>query len=99
MPELGPASGLAPVFSLPLQTVGEPLVVGDNRVVFKVTARSDFDAALLPAFQQEQLRTQLLQEKRGMTWLVYMESLEKRLKTDGVLEINEKLKADLLTQK
>ncbi len=99
MPELGPASNLGPVFTLPLNTVGEPLAVGDNRVVFKVTARSESDAGQLPRFQQEQLRNQLLQEKRGITWLVYMESLEKRLKDDGVLEINEKLKAELLAQR
>ncbi|MGH9896674.1 MAG: hypothetical protein ACREA0_32680, partial [bacterium] len=69
---------------------------GDNRVVFKVTARTDFDPATLPRFQQEQLREQLLQEKRALTWLVFMEALEKRLKAEGVLEINEKLKAELL---
>jgi hypothetical protein len=98
MPELGPANALGPIFTLPVNTVGDPLAVGDNRVVFKVTARTNFDASALPRFQQEQLREQLLQEKRAVTWLVYMESLQKRLKDEGVLEINEKLKAELLAQ-
>ena len=99
MPELGPATNLAPAFTLPLNSVGEPLAVGDNRVVFKVTARTEFDASQVPRFQQEQLKQQLLQEKRGLTWLIFMESLEKRLKAEGVLEINEKLKQELLAQK
>jgi len=98
LPELGPANNLGPVFTLPVDTIGEPLAVGDNRVVFKVTARTEFDASQVPRFQQEQLRTQLLQEKRALTWALYMEALEKRLKAEGVLEINEKLKADLLTR-
>jgi len=99
MPELGPATNLAPAFTLPLNSVGEPLAVGDNRVVYKVTARTEFDASQVPRFQQEQLKQQLLQEKRGLTWLIFMESLEKRLKAEGVLEINEKLKQELLAQK
>jgi len=99
MPELGPATNLGPVFTLPLNSVGEPLAVGDNRVVYKVTARTEFNASQVPRFQQEQLKQQLLQEKRGLTWLIFMESLEKRLKAEGVLEINEKLKAELLAQK
>ncbi|MGH9777538.1 MAG: peptidyl-prolyl cis-trans isomerase [Candidatus Acidiferrales bacterium] len=99
MPELGPVSNLAPVFTLPLNTVGEPLAVGDNRVVYKVTARTEFAASQLARFQQEQLREQLLQEKRGLTWMVFMKALEKRLKAEGVLEVNEKLKAELLAQR
>ena len=99
MPELGPATNLAPVFTLPLNSVGEPLAVGDNRVVFKVTARTELDASQLSRSQQDQLRVQLLQEKRGLTWLLYMEALEKRLKAEGVLTVNEKLKQELLAQK
>ncbi len=99
LPELGPASNLGPVFTLPLNSVGEPLAVGDNRVVFKVTARTEVDASRLSRSQQDQLKEQLLQEKRGLTWLLYMEALEKRLKADGVLTINEKLKQELLAQK
>jgi len=99
VPGLGALRSLAGAFSLPAGAVSDAVAQGDNRVVFKVIARQPADPSLLAPGEREALRNQLLQEKRGFAWAVYVEALQKRLKAEKVLEINEATRKRLLGQK
>ncbi len=99
VPGLGPLRSLAGAFSLPEGALSDAVAQGDTRVVFKVIARQAADPNLLSAGEREALRNQLIQEKRGFAWALYMEALQKRLKAEKVLEVNEETRKRILSQK
>ena len=68
-------------------------------MVFKVVARVGADPSQMSLAEREALRQQLLQEKRGFAWSLYVEALQKRLKAEKVLEINEETRKRILGQK
>jgi hypothetical protein len=96
---LGPLRSLAGAFSLPEGAVSDVVEQGDNRVVFKVVARLAVDPSQMSFAERAALQQQLLQEKRGFAWSVYVESLQKRLKAEKVLEINEETRKRILGQR
>ncbi|HXE74504.1 MAG TPA: peptidyl-prolyl cis-trans isomerase [Candidatus Xenobia bacterium] len=96
---LGPLRSLTGAFSLPEGAVSNVVEQGGNRVVFKVVARVSADPGQMSLAEREALRQQLLQEKRGLAWSVYIESLQKRLKAEKILEINEETRKRVLGQK
>ncbi len=99
VPGLGALRSLPGAFSLPAGSVSDAVAQGGNRVVFKVVAHLQADPNQMTPAEREALRNQLLQEKRGFAWSVYLEALKKRLKAERVLEINETTRKRLLGQK
>ncbi|HSC77870.1 MAG TPA: peptidyl-prolyl cis-trans isomerase [Candidatus Acidoferrales bacterium] len=99
VPGLGPLRSLAGAFSLPEGAVSDAVEQGGNRVVFKVLARQTIDPNQISLGEREALRQQLLQEKRGFAWALYIEALQKRLKAEKVLEINEETRKRILGTK
>jgi hypothetical protein len=99
VPGLGPLRSLAGAFSLPEGAVSDAVEQGGNRVVFKVLARQAVDPNQISLGEREALRNQLVQEKRGFAWALYVEALQKRLKAEKVLEINEETRKRILGAK
>ena len=66
-----------------------PSTRGMIRIVKDLITWGEIDAATL----------KLLQEKRGLAWSVYVEALQKRLKAEKVLEINEATRKRILGNK
>ncbi len=99
VPGLGALRSVPGAFSLPAGSVSDAVAQGGNRVVFKVVAHLQADPNQMTPAEREALRNQLLQEKRGFAWAVYLEALKKRLKAEKVLEINETTRKRLLGQK
>lgn len=90
LPGLGSARDLAPVaFSLPAGGLSPALPVGGNWVVLRVLARQEVDLGRLTEEERKAIRNALLDQKRGLAWTVFQESLKKRMLADGTLKLNQ----------
>lgn len=89
VPGLGSAGDLSLAFTLPAGEVSPPVSIGTKWVLFRVVNREAVDASLIPPDQSDSLRDQLLQQKRQLTWTIFTQSLRKRLREEGKLELNQ----------
>jgi peptidyl-prolyl cis-trans isomerase D len=80
--ELGPAFTLAP------GQTSDALSVGTDYIVFKVVSQTPPDQASF-AQQQEQIREQLLNQKRSLAFEIYRQNLKQELQRSGKLKIND----------
>ena len=71
----------------PGQTSGV-VPVGANNIVFQAVSHTPADESTFAA-QQEQIRQQVLDQKKGFVWEVYRQNLTKQLQHDGKLKINQ----------
>ncbi|MFQ5663877.1 MAG: peptidyl-prolyl cis-trans isomerase [Terriglobia bacterium] len=90
LPELGPAADIAPVaFSLGVGEVSPAFPVGGNWMVLRVIAREEADPSRLSSEEKKNLRNALLDQKRGLAWAIFTESVKKRLLAEGKLQLNQ----------
>lgn len=88
--DLGAARDIAPVaFSLEPGEVSPALPVGQAWVVFQVVEHTEAELSQLTEEGRQILRETLLDQKRLLVWSVFQESLKKRLRAQGKLEINQ----------
>jgi len=80
--ELGAAFTLAP------GQTSDALSVGTDYIVFKVVSQTPADEASF-AQQQEQIREQLLTQKRSLAFEIYRQNLKQELQRSGKLKIND----------
>ncbi len=88
VPGLGPGSELPEAFTLPIGATSGVVKSGNNSVVFKVLARVPANEADFAA-QKDQIATQLVQQKRELTFELYEQSLKDQMQRSGELKINE----------
>jgi peptidyl-prolyl cis-trans isomerase D len=88
VPEIGTASQLSPAFTMSPGTTGDPVFLGSNWVVYRVTERESPNLENLPA-QRQEITEQLLQGRREMAFEAFRSSLEARLRQEGKLEYND----------
>jgi peptidyl-prolyl cis-trans isomerase D len=82
------ATELADAFSLsPGQTSGV-VTAGVNQIVFRVVSHTPADESTVGA-QQDQLRQQLLDQKRALAYEIYRKNLKRELIRQGKLKINQ----------
>lgn len=90
LPGLGPVREIAPVaFNLGVGEVSPAVPVGGNWAVFRVLAREDADLNQLTPEEKKNIRRNLLESKRELTWTIFTESLKKRLLAEGKLTLNQ----------
>jgi peptidyl-prolyl cis-trans isomerase D len=88
VPGLGPGGSLQDAFTLaPGQSSGVLSVEG-NDVVIQVVSHTPPDESQFAA-QQQQIREQLLSQKRSLVFELYTQNLKQQLMRDGKLKINE----------
>jgi len=80
--ELGAAFTLAP------GQISDALSVGTDYIVFRVESQTPPDEASF-ARQQEQIREQLLNQKRSLAFEIYRQNLRQELQRSGELKIND----------
>ena len=91
----GAASGkqLAAAFHLKAGGVGEPLNLGQNWLVYRVTEKQEANPADFEK-QKKDLTESVLQSKRSLAFEAFRTALEDRLKQEGKLKLMpEKLKS------
>jgi peptidyl-prolyl cis-trans isomerase D len=82
------ATELADAFSLPAGQTSGAVTAGTNEIVFRVVSHTPADESALAA-QQDQLRQQLLDQKRALAFEVYRRNLKQELIRQGKLKINQ----------
>jgi len=96
VPNLGSMRDVAPiVFGLPIGGVSPALPIAGNWVVMRVVGRTEADWNQFPQ-QRSLIASQLLQQKRQLTFQTFRESLKKKLAAEGELEINPRAVERLL---
>jgi peptidyl-prolyl cis-trans isomerase D len=81
-------SSLAAAFTLAPGQTSDVVSVGSTRVVFQVISHTPADEAGF-ASQREQLREQLLEQKRNLVFEIYQQNLKRQMMASGSLKINE----------
>ncbi|MFQ5723619.1 MAG: peptidyl-prolyl cis-trans isomerase, partial [Terriglobia bacterium] len=90
LPDLGAARDVAPVaFNLEPGEVSPALPLGENWVVFQVVEHTEADLSRLTPEERQALHDSLLEQKRLLVWSIFQESLKKRLRAEGKLEVNQ----------
>jgi peptidyl-prolyl cis-trans isomerase D len=82
------ATELADAFSLSPGQMSGVVTAGTNQIVFRVVSHTPADESALAA-QRDQLRQQLLDEKRALAFEIYRKNLEQELIRQGKLKINQ----------
>jgi peptidyl-prolyl cis-trans isomerase D len=82
------ATELSDAFTLKPGQVSSVVPVGSNTVVFQVVSHTPADEATFAA-QEDQIRQQVLDEKKSFAWEVYRQNLTDQLEHDGKLKINQ----------
>ena len=78
------------LFSLELNTPGAPVTIAGKTIAFIVTDTEDVDPATMQdAF--DDLRSQLLDQKRGRLFDSYNKDVRERMERDGEIQINEQI--------
>ncbi len=88
LPDAGNAKQFAGAFSLPVGQAGEPVAVGTNWVVYRVAQHDPVNQDDF-AKQKTTLEAQVLQKKRQTAYELFRSSLEKRLRQEGKLRVNQ----------
>jgi len=78
---------LSGAFTLGPGQSSDVVPVGGNHIVFQVISRSPADESTF-ASQQDQIRQQLLDQKRALAWEIYRKSLKQQLAREGKLKMN-----------
>jgi len=84
-----PGSALSTAFTMKPGETSDPITVGGNQVVFRVSARSPANEADF-AGQQPQIAEELLEKKRNVAFELYSENLKQELIRKGTLKLNDK---------
>ena len=87
VPNLGPGESLSAAFTLAPGQSSKVLSVEGDDVVLQVVSHTPPDESLF-ASQQEQIREQLLSEKRNLVFELYTQNLKQQLMRSGKLKIN-----------
>jgi peptidyl-prolyl cis-trans isomerase D len=88
IPGLGSGRELAAAFSIEPGRTGAPVQVGADWAVFRVVERAEADPAAF-ATQSEELRRQLLQNRRETAYEAFRRSLRERMTLEGKVEFND----------
>lgn len=88
IPGLGSGRELAAAFSLEPGRTGSPVQVGADWAVFRVVERTGADPAAF-ATHAEELRRQLLQNRRETAYEAFRRSLRERMTLEGKVEFND----------
>lgn len=82
------ASELGAAFTLGPGQISDALPVGTNYIVLRVLSHTPPDEASF-AQQQDQIREQLLNQKRSLAFEIYRQNLKQQLERSGELKIND----------
>jgi parvulin-like peptidyl-prolyl isomerase len=82
------ASQLGAAFTMNPGQTSDPVPAGSNYVVFRVLSRTSPDDSTF-AQQQDQLREQLLDEKRNLAFEIYRKNLKEAMIRSGDLKMND----------
>ncbi len=85
---VGSGSQLSDAFTLNPGQVSGVISVGSNQVLFKVVSRTPANEADFAA-QRDQIREELVDQKRNLQFEIYRANLEKQFIRSGKLKINE----------
>jgi peptidyl-prolyl cis-trans isomerase D len=85
---VGSGTQLADAFRLNPGQVSSPLSVGSNEVVFKVLAHTPANEADFAA-QRDQVREELLDQKRDLQFEIYRQNLKDQFVRSGQLKLNQ----------
>ncbi|HEV2176322.1 MAG TPA: peptidyl-prolyl cis-trans isomerase [Terriglobia bacterium] len=88
VPGLGSGSELSEAFTLQPGQTSNVIQVGSNSAVFQVLTHTPADESTFSA-QQDQVREQLLEQKRELAFEIYRQNLKKELLKSGKLKINQ----------
>lgn len=87
---LGSARDIASVaFSLPVESISQPLEVSGAWTVLQVKERREADLARLTEEERQSLRELLLERKQTLAWRMFTLSLRKQLEQEGKLQLNQ----------
>ncbi|HTS68295.1 MAG TPA: peptidyl-prolyl cis-trans isomerase [Terriglobia bacterium] len=85
---VGSGSQLSEAFTLAPGQVSSVLSVGTNQVLFKVVSRTPPNEADFAA-QRDQIREELLDQKRDLQYEIYRQNLKEQFLRSGKLKVNE----------
>jgi len=85
---VGSGSQLSEAFTLKPGQISNVVSVGSNEVLFKVASHTAPNEADLAA-QRDQIREELLDQKRDLAFEIYRENLKDQFIRSGKLKINE----------
>lgn len=83
-----PGSELAAAFTLAPGQTSDAIAAGTNNIVLRVASHTPPDEASF-AQQQNQIREQLLSQKRSLAFEIYRQNLKQQLQRSGQLKIND----------
>lgn len=83
-----PGSELAVAFTLAPGQTSDAIAAGTNNLVLRVASHTPPDEASF-AQQQNQIREQLLSQKRSLAFEIYRQNLKQQLQRSGQLKIND----------
>ncbi|HEV2382968.1 MAG TPA: peptidyl-prolyl cis-trans isomerase [Terriglobia bacterium] len=89
------ASQLDDAFTLAPGQASGVLTVNSNKVVFQVVSHTPADESAFAA-QQNEIRQQLLDQKKAFAWEIYRKNLKQDLIRQGKLKINQEAMKQLL---
>ncbi|HEY6292765.1 MAG TPA: peptidyl-prolyl cis-trans isomerase [Terriglobia bacterium] len=78
---------LTGAFTLNSGQTSDVVPVGSNHIVFQVISRTPADESAFAA-EQDQIRQQLLDQKKALAWEIYRKSLKQELAREGKLKMN-----------
>jgi peptidyl-prolyl cis-trans isomerase D len=85
---VGNGTQLAAAFTLDTGKTSEVVSLGANSVVFRVVSHTPANEADFPA-QRDQLREELLDQKRNLAFEIYRQNLRQQLLRSGELRMND----------
>ena len=85
---VGNGTQLAAAFTLDTGKTSEVVSLGANSVVFRVVSHTPANEADFPA-QRDQLREELLDQKRNLAFEIYRQNLRQQLLRNGELKMND----------
>jgi len=88
VPNLGPGQGVPEAFTLPPGKSSGVLSVEGNDVVIHVVSRTPPDESEFAA-QKDQIREELLTQKRSLAYEIYRQNLKQQLLRSGELKLND----------
>ncbi|HTS12584.1 MAG TPA: peptidyl-prolyl cis-trans isomerase [Candidatus Limnocylindrales bacterium] len=88
VPDIGSASQLDSAFTMKVDQVSAPKMVGGNWLVYRVTSHESANIDDL-AKQKQDIEQQLLQSKQGAAFAAFKTALKDRMKQEGKLTINQ----------
>lgn len=89
------ASQLDDAFTVAPGQTSAVVTVGSNKVVFQVISHTPADESAFAA-QQNEIRQQLLDQKKAFAWEIYRKNLKQDLIRQGKLKINQEAMKQLL---